>query len=507
DDLRRRRRRRKRQRLQRLHGAVAEDLRVVAGSRRFAASPGRRRIPRHVDDAPPLRAADLAGGPARRLGGPRLPDPRRDARGPRAAPADRHRPADHRGDLPAHGRDRTRRRAAPPADPARVLAAPHGLPRHDHDRLGHVHALLHGRRPLARAPRLPAAAVPERPRLEPELRGGGGAARRRRVPGGARRGGVLPLRPPLARADRGAARLRPRRDGARLRARDVDLPRDRPVRRGHVQGGRRTGVSGRRAREDGLGGRAPEADAVVVGVLADGRAGRRHEGDGREGQRAARARGRGGRRVRPRAQGEAAPGTPRTAGDGRLIPLVRVAGDHRELGRQLGEATAETVRRAASEPFDAAVVRRYRSVTERHLPWLVEELDGVAEGAGADALAVFAASIEELASTAAAATGCTDLVAAPAATADGHLLVAHNNDLDAADEADVVAIEWRVPGEPVCFTLGLGPWISVGWNDGGLSLTGNELSPGDEQVGIPRLLQVRDVLTRCTIDGAVEAVL
>lgn len=165
------------------------------------------------------------------------------------------------------------------------------------------------------------------------------------------------------------------------------------------------------------------------------------------------------------------------------------------------------MRRAASEPFDAAVVRRYRSVTERHLPWLVEELDGVAEGAGADALAVFAASIEELASTAAAATGCTDLVAAPAATADGHLLVAHNNDLDAADEADVVAIEWRVPGEPVCFTLGLGPWISVGWNDGGLSLTGNELSPGDEQVGIPRLLQVRDVLTRCTIDGAVEAVL
>jgi hypothetical protein len=87
------------------------------------------------------------------------------------------------------------------------------------------------------------------------------------------------------------------------------------------------------------------------------------------------------------------------------------------------------------------------------------------------------------------------------------LVVAHNNDLDAADEEDVVAIEWRVEGEPVIFTLGIGPWISVGWNDAGLSVTGNELDPNDERIGIPRLLQVRDVLTRTSLEDAVEAVL
>src|SRR5205085_5350590 len=95
--------------------------------------------------------------------------------------------------------------------------------------------------------------------------------------------------------------------------------------------------------------------------------------------------------------------------------------------------------------------------------------------------------------------GCTDIVLGK--------LVAHNNDLDAADEEDIVAIEWRVDGEPTIFTLGIGPWISVGWNDAGLSVTGNELDPNDERVGIPRLLQVRDVLTRTTLDDAVEAVL
>ncbi len=56
----------------------------------------------------------------------------------------------------------------------------------------------------------------------------------------------------------------------------------------------------------------------------------------------------------------------------------------------------------------------------------------------------------------------------------------------------MIAIEWRVPGEPVVFSLGIGPWLSVGWNSAGLSLTGNELAPNDERIGVPRLLMVRE---------------
>ncbi len=188
------------------------------------------------------------------------------------------------------------------------------------------------------------------------------------------------------------------------------------------------------------------------------------------------------------------------------IPLIRTAGTHAEVGREIGSATAETVRRFAALPYDADLVRRYRAVTVEHLPWVVEELDGAAEGAGVDPLAVFAASIEELA-PAEAPAGCSDLLVTGDLTANGHLLVAHNNDLYAEDEEDLVALEWRVPGEPVVFTLGNGPWLSVGWNDAGLSVTGNELSPNDERVGIPRLVQMRDVLTRRTLAEAVEAVL
>lgn len=172
----------------------------------------------------------------------------------------------------------------------------------------------------------------------------------------------------------------------------------------------------------------------------------------------------------------------------------------------MGAATAGIVRRAAGASFEPALVERYRAVAAEHLPWVVDELEGVAEGAGVDPLGVFAASVAELEAGGAHEPGrCTDLVAMPQVTADGHLLVAHNNDYTAESERDFVAIEWRVPGEPVCFTVGIGPWLAVGWNGAGLSVTANEVTPADERVGIPRLLQMRDVVTRTTIAGAVEA--
>ena len=207
------------------------------------------------------------------------------------------------------------------------------------------------------------------------------------------------------------------------------------------------------------------------------------------------------------------------------IPVLRVAGDHRAVGRAVGATTAPVLREAVA--FDAALpagrsrdeqlalASRYRQATLAGTPWLVAEIDGAAEGAGVDPLALFAASIEEIwvvppsqAGTTEPVRGrCSDLVIGPPFTADGHLWVAHTNDLGEASEAQLVAVEWRVPGEPVVFSLGIGPWISVGWNDAGLSLTGNELSPNDERVGVPRLLMVREQLTARTLDDAVAAAL
>jgi isopenicillin-N N-acyltransferase-like protein len=191
------------------------------------------------------------------------------------------------------------------------------------------------------------------------------------------------------------------------------------------------------------------------------------------------------------------------------IPLIRVSGSHRAAGAAIGEAARETISRSAEAEFDHDLVLRYRAASVKHLPWVVEELDAAAQAADVDPLALFSESVHELSTFSATGvpTHCTDVASSPTLSADGHLLVAHNNDLTLGDENDVVAIEWKVDGEPTIFTLGIGPWISVGWNEAGLSITGNEVAPRDEGVGIPRLLQVRDVLTRTTLPEATRAIL
>lgn len=206
------------------------------------------------------------------------------------------------------------------------------------------------------------------------------------------------------------------------------------------------------------------------------------------------------------------------------IPVLRFEGSYRDVGLQIGEACADVIDRAVA--FDEelppgrtrvdqlSLASRYRDLTAEAMPWLVEELDGAAEGADVDPLALFACSVEEIWYLPRTPGGgpsiggrCSDLVAAPPATADGHVLVAHNNDLSPHYRDELVAIERRVPGDPTVFTIGNGIWISVGWNSAGLSLTGNELSPNDERIGIPRELQVRAMLRDTSLDAMVGTAL
>lgn len=200
------------------------------------------------------------------------------------------------------------------------------------------------------------------------------------------------------------------------------------------------------------------------------------------------------------------------------IPLLRIEGTYREVGRQIGDACAEVIQRAVAFDDDLpqgrtradqlALAERYRSLTSTAMPWIREELDGAAEGADVDPLALFACAVEEIwyeprtTGGGAAIDGrCTDVVATAPATTDGHVLVGHNNDLSPRYRDELVAIERSVPGDPSVFTIGNGIWISVGWNAAGLSLTGNELSPNDERIGIPRELQVRAMLRDSSLDA------
>jgi isopenicillin-N N-acyltransferase like protein len=208
------------------------------------------------------------------------------------------------------------------------------------------------------------------------------------------------------------------------------------------------------------------------------------------------------------------------------IPLVRVAGSYREVGAAIGEFCLDTIVRACDPSGwripagrtlteQLALADRYAEPTRAAVPWVFEELEGCAEAAGVDPRALWACCIEEIwyeprsaASAGAAIDGrCTDLVAVPPATADGHALTAHNNDMSRQYMNDLVAIERTCGDDPTVLTIGNGIWISVGWNDEGMNLTGNELSPNDERVGIPRETQVRAMLRERTLHAMVDVAL
>ncbi len=200
------------------------------------------------------------------------------------------------------------------------------------------------------------------------------------------------------------------------------------------------------------------------------------------------------------------------------IPFLRVRGTYAEVGAAIGVAGRTTITEACDTTnWDAPAGRsvagqltladRYAEITRPAMPWLFEELEGCAEAAGVDPRALWARSIEEIwyeprvaGRTGAAITGrCSDLVAVAPATADGHTLTAHNNDLSRRYQDSLIAIERTCQDDPTVLTIGNGIWISVGWNSAGLNLTGNELSPNDERVGIPRESQVRAMLRERTL--------
>jgi isopenicillin-N N-acyltransferase-like protein len=199
------------------------------------------------------------------------------------------------------------------------------------------------------------------------------------------------------------------------------------------------------------------------------------------------------------------------------IPVLRVAGDHREVGRQIGGSRAGSLRAAAAFPDDKipegrtrdeqlALAERYRRVVAEAYPWYLDEVEGAAEAAEVEPLALFAVSIEEIwyEPYARRLQGrCTDMVAVPPATAGGHVLAAHNNDMPRSYQDGLVAIEWRVPGDPVVLSIGNDLWLSCGWNDAGITMAGDELAPLDERIGIPRMIQYRSMLRQPTMEMAV----
>lgn len=228
---------------------------------------------------------------------------------------------------------------------------------------------------------------------------------------------------------------------------------------------------------------------------------------------------------------EPAPPSP-SARSSAAFPRLRLAGTHRQIGRQFGEAAADLIRlhlARALERLEAhsslartdalTAAMQYRPYVRQYAPYLDDEVVGVAEGAG---LRLEEAYLLQLRAEAAqlstagpapllaadddAGDECTSVAVLPEATADGAGLIAHNADLPAFYREVGVVLEIVPDDAPAVLMLTPAGQVSyIGMNDRGLAVVANYLTCDGWRIGFPRYCLSRVALAQQTVGDAIVA--
>ena len=186
------------------------------------------------------------------------------------------------------------------------------------------------------------------------------------------------------------------------------------------------------------------------------------------------------------------------------------------LRRRRGRARAAPVRRRLDcraelggiEPADVmANIGPYLRITEEVAPDVIAELRGMAEGSGVPFETLFVLNAGAELTQSLGRFECTVAGITAAGTADGHVLLAHNEDATAGwgDLTYVIKAEPDEAPAFVAFTYA-GLLLHQGVNAAGLGSVGNALYARDARPGIPKLLQYRRAIAQCTIEGAIRTV-
>jgi isopenicillin-N N-acyltransferase-like protein len=214
------------------------------------------------------------------------------------------------------------------------------------------------------------------------------------------------------------------------------------------------------------------------------------------------------------------------------FPHVRVSGGARERGRQYGEQARERVRRSI-EAYDAvfdhyagwrwADVRRgagrFAEPIEAFAPRYLEEIRGIAEGAGVDledilginvrTEVMFAAKARAAAAQADGGRGrpdgCSAFAVLPSASADGHTLIGQNWDWLLHSFDTVVVLEAAQDEGPDFVTVvEAGLLAKTGMNSSGIGLTTNALVTDRDrgEPGVPYHLVLRGILDAQNLSDA-----
>jgi isopenicillin-N N-acyltransferase-like protein len=215
------------------------------------------------------------------------------------------------------------------------------------------------------------------------------------------------------------------------------------------------------------------------------------------------------------------------------VRLIEISGPPYERGRQYGQAAATEIRKGIahyaaqvqrqnlSDADLASIVQRYLPTIEAFEPRYVAEMRGIAEGAGVefDHVVMLNARTEVLKLASGAGKndragrptpdGCTTIVVEPEATADAHLIHAHNWDwkVECAEASVILRITGGNGPDILTFTEA-GALGRFGFNSVGIAITANYLESDRDytQLGVPLALIRRKVLEQSHFAMAIRVV-
>ncbi|MER5319313.1 C45 family peptidase [Streptosporangium roseum] len=218
------------------------------------------------------------------------------------------------------------------------------------------------------------------------------------------------------------------------------------------------------------------------------------------------------------------------------LPLVEISGAPRDRGRQYGEQAREPIHRALAyytEAFGHSSGLTWGQVTDRATRWvevsrgfapdLVEEMEGIAEGAGLGLLDILALNArgeiiyddtfarmngaDGAAGDDGAPDGCTSFALLPEASGDGHVYAGQNWDWRSGVADTVMVLRIVQPPRPtVIMHVEAGQIGRQGANSAGIALNANGLGGRfDDAVGIPQTVIRRRVLDSPDLNAALEA--
>lgn len=207
------------------------------------------------------------------------------------------------------------------------------------------------------------------------------------------------------------------------------------------------------------------------------------------------------------------------------LKMIKVKGSHREIGREVGENFREQIQHhivntrdlinstRTTHELDWAGAKiqgsKYLPFAQERFPQYVEEMYGISEGADVDFDDVVVVNaLEAVTMDALHLSKCTSIAVSETNTADGHVLVAHNEDWIPEDEPDAYLIHAEPDDEPPFLAMSYGALLpNIGFNAHGIAQCCDSVSPNDSRIGIPRLLVSRGVLAAKTPGDAIRRTL